>query len=184
MFGIDISVCHVFSINMPKGPEREHFDGLFSETCNTSGKTRHFWRCKFCSWELGGKNFQNNKARVHLSGDPDLRNGLISRVCARTTDIVKVKFTNLEKKKRQESIATCKAEKRKRAMKLLYHNKQKRQKNEQSTLFGGRAINTVPDDDVDTAWGEFFFGLDVPVRKISHPLFRHAIDMTRKSGSK
>ena len=73
----------MFAVKMPRevGPEKRHFggeDGLITET--TGGPTRHFWRCVFCNWEMGGENFQNNKARIHLSGDHNLRNGLVSIV--------------------------------------------------------------------------------------------------------
>ena len=41
------------------GQEKTHFggrDGLITET--TGGWHKHnFWRCEFCSWELGGKTF-------------------------------------------------------------------------------------------------------------------------------
>ena len=165
---------------MPRvlAPEREHFggeDGLFSESCN--GRTRHFWRCKYCNWEMGGKNFQNNKARIHLSGDPLLRNGMISRVCERAPDDVKQKFTQLEYKKRETT--RKKAEKRKRAQELL---QRKRFKSEQSTLDGRKC--DISDDAVDAAWGQFVFGLDVAINKIANPLFRRAIDMTKRSSVK
>ena len=106
-----------FFLQMPRelGPERQHFggaDGLISET--RLGKTRFFWRCMHCSWEMGGKNFQNNKARIHLSGDPSLRNGLVSSVCTVAPEYVKTKFVNLERGKRDtkkfnvESFVGCK----------------------------------------------------------------------------
>ena len=37
------------------------------------------------------------------------------------------------------------------------------------------------DDDVDDSWGEAFFGLDIAAFKISHPLFREAIAVTKRS---
>ena len=66
------------------GSERAHFGGEGGLVTETSlGRTRYFWWCayRYCDWEMGGKNFQNNKTRIHLSGDPKLRNGLVSRVC-------------------------------------------------------------------------------------------------------
>lgn len=165
---------------MPRapGPERAHFGGeggVFSETFN--GKTRYFWRCQYCHWELGGKNFQNSKARIHLSGDPSLRNGMISKVCERAPDTVKEKFTRLENSKRQE--VKKKVEKRKRAQELLLGIK--RAKSEQQTLYGHKVVE---DKSVDAAWGEFVFGLDVAINKVAHPLFKQAIDMTKRSGIK
>ena len=105
---------------MPRqvGPEKEHFggeDGLYTEIVH--GKTKYFWKCNHCNWELGGKNFQNSKVGIHLSGDPSLRNGLISVVCPRAPDEVKRRFTLLEQSKRMEKQLRC--QKRKRDLTLL-----------------------------------------------------------------
>ena len=159
------------------GPERRHFggeDGLITET--TGGRTRNFWWCEFCSWELGGKNFQNNKARIHLSGDHSLRNGLVSRVCSAAPDRIKQKFTALERVKRDRK--RTRIAKRARGKELLAKNKKSRSPTHQSKL-GYR--NKATAEQVDHAWGEAFFVCDIPVAKIDHPLFREAIAITKKS---
>ena len=167
---------------MPRevGPEKRHFggeDGLISET--TGGHTRCFWRCAFCNWEMGGENFQNNKARIHLSGDHTLRNGLVSQVCNAAPDNIKQKFTALERLSRI-SKAKKKA-KRQRAKELLGGNKKSKNSPTRQSKLGYR--NKVSAEEVDLAWGEAFFGCDIPVAKIDHPLFREAIAMTKRSRS-
>ena len=164
-----------------KGEERKYFggdDGLLTET-SASGKVRHYWWCQFCNWELGGQNFPNGKARVHLSGAEELRNGLISNLCPNAPEDVQEKFSKLEHKKRHE--AEQKAHKRKRANELLHKDK-KAKKTEQSKL--GFGPPGVTKDEVDDAWGEAFFGLDMPIAKLKYDLFRYAIEMTKKSGPK
>ena len=54
------------------------------------------------NFQIGGKNFPNVKARIHLSGDPSLRNGMISTVCSSAPNEVKVQFINLVRAKRLE----------------------------------------------------------------------------------
>ena len=164
---------------MPRevGQEKRHFggkDGLITET--TGGKTRNFWRCEFCSWELGGKNFQNNKARIHLSGDHSLRNGLVSRVCIAAPDDIKQKFSALERVSRENKLN--RKAKRSRGKELLGANKKAKSPTIQSKL-AYRSKATA--EEVDHAWGEAFFGLDIAPNKIDHPLFREAIAKTKKS---
>ena len=133
-----------------------------------------------CNWELGGQNFQNAKARIHLSGDTSLRNGLISIVCANAPDDIKKQFTLLEKQKRLEK--EQRAKKRKRQNELLGISSpasSPASRARQSRLFHGAP--TLADDDVDNAWGEAFFGLDISVGKIAQPLFREAITKTKRS---
>ena len=165
---------------MPRlvGEERKHFggeDGLYTEIAH--GKPRYFWRCKFCNWELGGKNFQNDKARIHLSGDPSLRNGLISVVCPRAPDEVKRRFTLLEQSKRMEK--DQRHQKRKRGLALL--NPRNSPVTKQTRLRA--TLSTLAHEDVDDSWGEAFFGLDIAAFKIAHPLFREAIAVTQRSKS-
>ena len=90
---------------MPRkaGPERKHFGGeggMITETQN--GVVSYYWKCMYCGWKVGGKYFQNKKARVHLSGDPDLRNGLITEVYQKAPEVVKQEFALLERQKRVE----------------------------------------------------------------------------------
>ena len=87
---------------MPRklGPERAHFNGPIKET-QSSGTSRYFWRCKYCAYEIGGQVFQNRKARIHLSGDLKLRNGIVANVCQRAPDEIKEQFSALVEEKRQ-----------------------------------------------------------------------------------
>ena len=168
---------------MPRNvaPEREHFggaDGLISETIN--GKSRYFWRCMHCNWELGGRNFQNNKARIHLSGDPTLRSGLVSRICHAAPDNIKLRFATLERTKRANKAS--RAEKRRRSQVLLAGNKSKDTTTgtptKQSRLGYHKKLTA---EHVDKKWGEAFFGLDIAPRKVDNPLFRNAIDATKRA---
>ena len=143
---------------MPRqvGPEREHFggeDGLHTEIAH--GKTRFFWKCNFCNWELGGQNFQNSKARIHLSGDASLRNGMISVVCPLAPDDVKRQFTLLEQIEQTKRMETAlKRQKRKRGMELL--NCSLNSPSTKQTKLRA-APPALVDDDVDDSWGEAFF---------------------------
>ena len=163
------------------GPERAHFggkNGLITETSNHV--TRYYWRCIHCGYELGGKNFQNAKARIHLSGDPGLRNGTIANLCAKAPEKVQQQFALLERQKRVEK--EQKAAQRKRAAELMCATPSpvhKRKRSTQRTLSFHN--NNSMDEDVDLAWGKAFFGLDIAPAKISHPLFREAIYATQKS---
>ena len=165
---------------MPRevGPERAHFGGELGLITETSlGRTRFFWRCSYCSWEMGGKNFQNNKARIHLSGDMNLRSGLLSQVCSAAPDNIKQQFSALERVSRDNK--QRRAAKRKRAKELLSANKSadKNTPIKQSRL----RYRRVTGEEVDHAWGEAFFGCDITVNKVDHPLFRQTIMMTKKN---
>jgi len=160
-----------------KGPEWEFFggeDGLITEL--TAGNVRHFWACQFCGLRLGGKVFPNRRAHIHLSGDPALRNGIVARVCDAAPADVKARFSLLVLTKRRQKDEET--QKRKRAGALLKMNGAGASPFKQSKL---RYRNSLPDDDVDLAWGRAFFGLDIPVAKISMPLFREAIVATQQS---
>ena len=165
---------------MPRGvgPERAHFggeDGLVSEI--TNGVTKYLWRCIHCGYEIGGKVFPNAKARIHLSGDNSLRNGIISQVCTRASDDIKKKFVAIIKEKQEQK--DFKVAKRKRAQELKRSNSWSSPA-KQSKL-GLNKRNTLKDRDVDDAWGRAFFGLDISFRKIDKPLFRSAIEASQKS---
>ena len=163
------------------GPEREHFggvDGLISETQN--GTTTYSWKCRFCGWKLGGKNFQNIKARIHLSGDSSLRNGLITKVCDKAPAAIMKQFTILEQFKRDEK--NRKSQSRKRAQELFHNSpltpSSKKPKQQKKLPF---APDVLSAEEVDSAWGLCFFGLDIAPNKATQPLFREAIAATRKS---
>ena len=101
-----------------KGPEWDYFggtDGVIVETIH--GKSKYFWECMFCQVRLGGKVFPNRRARIHLSGDPTLRNGIVSRVCTAAPIDVKARFTALVIEKRTTKAAND--SKRKRAEEVL-----------------------------------------------------------------
>lgn len=167
---------------MPRqaGPERKHFggeSGLHEVIVN--GKSKYHWVCNYCGWRLGGKNFQNSKARVHLSGDPTLRNGMIAKVCTRAPDHIKDKFASSERASRKEK--KSEQQKRKRASELLNELQPipTSQRNKQSRLNLQMSSSAV-----DEAWGEAFYGLDIPIRKIDQPLFRTALQATKRSKNK
>lgn len=164
---------------MPRnvGPERKHFggeNGLICETVN--GVSKYFWRCIYCEFQLGGKVLPNKKARIHLSGDPTLRNAIISKVCPNAPDHVKKQFVELEKQKRQIQVQTKKQKKRQRE---LLQPKLCSPPTKQSKLCLSPV--KVEDDVVDDAWAEAFFGLDIAGHKIGTPLFRDAIVATQRS---
>ena len=98
---------------------------------------------------VGRKNFQNNKARIHLSGDHSLRNGLVSRVCSAAPDRIKRKFVTLERVKRDRK--RTRIAKRARDKELLAKNKKSRSPTHQSKL-GYR--NKATAEQVDHVWGE------------------------------
>lgn len=168
---------------MPRevGPERNHFGGEGGlVTVTHLGRTRYFWRCDYCNWQMGGKHFQNGKARIHLSGDASLRNGMISTVCHAAPDNVKKKFSDLERLKRQQK--QKRFAKRQRANELLKKSSDGTPPQKQSKLLGYRT--KVNAEEVDKAWGQAFFGLDIPAAKIDHELFREAIELTKRSRPK
>ena len=163
------------------GPERSHFGGENGVIMEIVGsKNRYFWRCIHCGFELGGKAFQNGKARIHLSGDPSLRNGSIAQLCDKAPSEVQQQFALLERKRRlqkEQRVAT-----RKRAAELMGVSTPSpvRSKRVQRTLpFRSQSTS----DFVDLAWAKSFFGLDIPPAKISHPLFREAIKATQRSNA-
>ena len=90
-----------FLKSMPRklGPERAHFDGPIKET-HANGTSRNYWRCNYCLFEIGGKCFQNQKARIHLSDNVTLRNGVVAKICTAAPEHVKEQFSDLVKEKR------------------------------------------------------------------------------------
>ena len=171
---------------MPReaGPERAHFggeNGLITET--TNGKARYYWRCMYCNQEIGGKVFPNARARIHLSGDPELRNGMVAQVCTKAPEEIKTQFALLHRTKTMA--AQNKAKKRKRAKELLRSkfspNGVKSPAKQQKLHFMPKMLH---DDEVDDAWGRVFFGLDIASHKVSNDLFKETIDCTKLSSSK
>lgn len=168
---------------MPRhvGPERAHFggvNGLITETQN--GCTTYSWKCMHCGWKLGGKNFQNVKARIHLSGDLSLRNGMISKVCDKAPPEIQKQFTALEKEKRIGKDQQSRS--RKRAQELLQSSPaivpSKKSRLQQRLPFVSEILSG---EQVDDAWALCFFGLDIAPNKLIQPLFREAITATQKS---
>ena len=176
---------------MPReaGPERAHFggeQGLVTEL--VGGKTKHFWRCDFCGWQLGGKCFANSKARIHLSGDPTLKNGMVADVCDLAPAKIKAQFQALERLKRTEK--EQKQLTRKRGAELMAATPSPSSKKSKRTNFRQPQIPFSPvtptntDEFVDSAWGMAFFGLDIAPNKIDNPLFKEAIHATQRSSSR
>ena len=165
---------------MPRksGPERAHFGGelgLVTET-TSNGNTKHFWRCSHCNWQLGGKISPNSKARIHLSGDTSLRNGMISQVCTRAPEDVQKKFRQIIKEKEEQR--QIKLAKRKRVEQLVQSNYESPGK--QCKLQINRR-NLLSEDQVDEAWGKAFFTLDIAPSKMDSAFFREAIQATKMS---
>ena len=165
---------------MPKnvGPERAHFGGeygLITET-RENGRPRYFWRCSHCNFQLGGKVFPNEKARIHLSGDASLRNGMISMVCSLVPEDVQKQFREIiarkaEAKKKRTEI-------RKRARELTSANFQAASPAKQSKL-SLSSHTKLQDEEVDQAWVRAFFALDIAHNKIGQDFFREAIQATK-----
>ena len=121
---------------MPRGigPERIHFggeDGVVVQIKN--GKTSYYWECMHCQWRMGGKVFQNAKARIHLSGDVRLRTGIINTVCKNAPKEVMEQFAKLERTKRKEK--NLKLISRKRASELLHASPAKKGRPRERYLF-------------------------------------------------
>ena len=169
---------------MPKklGPERSHFGGEHGLITEINGGTaKYYWRCEFCNWQLGGKSFANAKARIHLSGDPQLKNGQVANLCTKAPDDIQEKFAKLERQKRldrQQREIT-----RKRGLELMQSPASKRRKSKQITL-PFKSSRTLPDREVDDAWGLACFGLDIPPNKLSDPLFRDAFFAAQNSSKR
>ena len=174
---------------MPKklGPERSHFGGehgLITEIIG--GATKYYWRCEFCNWEMGDKSFANAKARIHLSGDPKLKNDQIANVCEKAPDNIKEQFAALERSKRVEK--KQKDITRKRGIELMNGDRSspvitKRKKSKQITL-PFASSQTLSDREVDNAWGMACFGLDLAANKFNDPLFRDALHATQNSSKR
>ena len=163
---------------MPRsvGPERKHFGGekgLIHES--GPGYDKHYWKCMHCGWQLGGKVFANGKARVHLSGDNSLRNGMIAKVCDKAPDYVNKQFTAICKAK----MAAKEAERqsRKRAAALL--QSEKFGSPAKQTKLGLRRRQLYSDEQVDLCWAKAVFGLDIAPNKVDRPFFRQAIVATK-----
>ena len=107
---------------------------------------------------------------------------MIVIVCPNAPDDIKKKFSDLEREKRTQRQKTF--AKKRRAAELLSQKKNKEggtPPQKQSKL---RYRTKAAGEEVDKAWGEAFFGLDIAANKIAHPLFREAIRMTRRSKAK
>ena len=169
---------------MPKnvGPERAHFGGeygLITEQ-KENGKPKYFWRCSHCNLRIGDKIFPNHKARIHLSGDVSLRNGVISQVCTRAPEEVQKQFREIiarkaEVKKRKDEI-------RKRARELTFANLQASPAKQSELSL--KHVKELEDEEVDDSWGRAFFALDIAHNKIGQPFFRQAIEATKRVKAK
>ena len=139
---------------MPKnvGPERAHFGGEFGLITETrqDGSAKYFWRCVHCNFCIGGKIFANVKARIHLSGDPKLRSGIISQVCTRAPEEVQKKFKAICAKKAEQKERRLAVRKRARE---LVEAQFSASPAKQSKLYLGRQPreNLLDDDEVDQA---------------------------------
>ena len=160
------------------GSERAHFGGelgLVTET-SANGSPKYFWRCVHCNMHLGGKIFPNAKARIHLSGDSNLRNGMISQVCTRAPEDVQKKFRAIIKQK--EELWQRKNAKRKRVAELV-EARNFDSPDSQCKLTMSRR-NLLSATEVDEAWGVATFTMDIAPNKINSPFFRDAIQATMR----
>ena len=142
----------------------------------------YFWKCSFCEFKIGGKAFATEKARIHLSGCNEFRNGLIAQVCVRAPAHIKKKFCALVVQKRQEKEEQARS--KKRARELMEANspqvspvasRARRSRQQRLSAF----CQYTERDAVDDAWGKAFFGLDIAGNKIDAPLFKEAIATTK-----
>ena len=150
------------------GPERTHFggeNGLVQETVR--GVTKCYWRCSYCSFQMGGRCFQNMKTRIHLSGDVSLRNWCVGTVCPTAPDDVKKQFALLVQEKRLHN--NINRAKRKWQQELMHATPPKKSGCTQSKL--RISPHSLQDEVVDNTWGSAFFGLDIAVNKICNPAF-------------
>ena len=164
------------------GPERAHFGGAGGLiTVTQDGVNSYYWECMHCGWRVGGKNFQNNKARIHLSGDATLRNGLITQVCTKASKEVQQEFAKLERDKRLEKSIKVMSRKRAAELNLIkkYSSPAGKKRRRQSSIPFKK--DRLCNDDVDNAWAHAFFGLDIAPNKINHVLFRESIAATMKA---
>ena len=171
------------------GPERAHFggeDGLITRI--QRGKPTYSWACNFCNFEIGGQCFPNHKARIHLSGNTELRDGTISTICAMAPEKVKKQFTQLviEKKKQKEANNAS----RKRAAELMSASpelvavpQKKNRPKRQSTLQFSSA-GSLKCNEVDDAWTRCFVALDIAPHKVDSPFFRAALEATKRCPNK
>ena len=145
---------------MPKrcGPERNNFGGEFGLITETrsNGKPRYYWRCSHCNFELGGKVFPNEKARIHLSGDASLRNGMIAVVCPRASEDVQQQFREIIAEKRAAKLKEKQCRKRARELTSAILQSASASPAKQSKLFLKRG-KQLEDDEVDEAWARAFF---------------------------
>lgn len=167
------------------GPERAHFGGEFGLITETreDGRARYYWRCSHCNFHIGGKVFPNVKARIHLSGDPSLRSGIIANVCTKAPEEVQKKFRAIIAKKAEEKAQRLSQRKRARELSSANFSPSPAK---QSKLYLGRQprANLLDDDEVDQAWGRAFFTLDIAQNKVDQDFFREAIAATKLSKPK
>ena len=173
---------------MPRalGPERAHFggeDGLITKKFR--GKTTYSWACTYCGFEIGGRTFAARKARIHLSGNTELRDGSISQICTEAPEKVKQQFTEIEiaKRKQKEEVLAS----RKRAAELMAASpeliRERPPSKKQSTL-RFRRLGFLKSNEVDDAWTKCFCALDIPPHKIDSYFFKQALEATKKCPAK
>ena len=172
---------------MPKklGPERAHFGGEFGLITESrqDGSAKYYWRCVHCNFHIGGKIFANVKARIHLSGDPGLRSGIISQVCTRAPEEVQKKFRAIVARKAEQKAQRLSV--RKRARELVEAQFSASPVKQYKLYLGRRPRETLLDEDeVDQAWGRAFFTLDIAHSKIDQDFFREAIAASKLSKPK
>ena len=168
------------------GPERAHFggeDGLIIR--KKRGKISYSWACAFCKFEIGGQCFPNRKARIHLSGNSELRDGSISQLCSKAPDVIKKQFSAIEiakRKQKDQDNAT-----HKRAAELMEASPEfvkQKPKAKRQTKLGFCQLGSLKSNEVDDAWAKCFCVLDIAPNKVDSPFFKAALEATKKSPRK
>ena len=70
-------------------PSKNHFQHVETKT---GAKTEHHWSCNHCGFKLKGSNYKAARGRIHLSGDANLKSGLVANVCEEASTAVQEKF--------------------------------------------------------------------------------------------
>ena len=173
------------------GPERAHFggeDGLIIKI--KGGKPAYSWACNFCNFEIGGQCFPNRKARIHLTGNNEMRDGSISTVCSEAPEKIKKQFTKivLAKRAAKEQAGAS----RKRAAELMAASPefvatagpQKKNRWKTQTTLPFTSAGKLKCNEVDDAWTKCFVALDIAPNKVDSPFFKAALEATKRAPAK
>ena len=144
-------------------------------TIDGEGNKTYHWKCQYCDFKLLSKQFSAAKARIHLTGDVQLRSGLINQVCTSSPTEVMCQMSAMIAAKRDRR--TLKAASRSHKRELTNATMRADAGKKQTTIdtYAPPATSTS----VDQALGEMFFGLSIAPNKANSPLFTKAIDAVK-----